>query len=266
MRAGWNPTRRNRNIGTAKRGHGQNNRLVIPEPRSATEAFWVRLDSWVEVERRVHGRPLAFLVEPARSDFLHPCTPDDVARVLAHLSAVALAGLTAVVLRQPRRKERILSLVWGRLVFFAEIGRHRGAMIVLEATDLSRQRWPRSLGPSDQAELEWLRTDGHTVEDTGRGFIVQPTAASRRQRSTTLRVSAAPTWCSSCPQPRGCGETPLDPVALAAELAGAIGRVAGGLSDRRTRRPRARVAWERPFTARGHRLLTGLASPTAVVK
>lgn len=30
MRPGWNPTRRNRNQGTAKRGHGQNNRMVIP--------------------------------------------------------------------------------------------------------------------------------------------------------------------------------------------------------------------------------------------
>ena len=30
MRRGWNPVRRNRNIGTAAPGHGENNRLVIP--------------------------------------------------------------------------------------------------------------------------------------------------------------------------------------------------------------------------------------------
>ena len=29
-RRGYDPTRRNRNIGTAKAGHGQDNRLVIP--------------------------------------------------------------------------------------------------------------------------------------------------------------------------------------------------------------------------------------------
>ncbi|KAF0814961.1 hypothetical protein IGB42_00037 [Andreprevotia sp. IGB-42] len=31
MRAGWNPTRRNRHIGTGAQGHGQDNKLVIPQ-------------------------------------------------------------------------------------------------------------------------------------------------------------------------------------------------------------------------------------------
>jgi hypothetical protein len=43
-RAGWNPTRRNRNIGTAKSGHGLDNSLVIPSPRYESWVFWQNLD------------------------------------------------------------------------------------------------------------------------------------------------------------------------------------------------------------------------------
>lgn len=38
---GWNPTRRNRNIGTSKSGYSQNNKLVIPEPwHDLSKIFW----------------------------------------------------------------------------------------------------------------------------------------------------------------------------------------------------------------------------------
>jgi len=35
-----NPIRRNRNIGTAKQGFGQNNKLKIPSPFGTLQAFY----------------------------------------------------------------------------------------------------------------------------------------------------------------------------------------------------------------------------------
>ena len=58
-RPGWNPSRRNRNIGTAKSGHGQNNRLVIPARWSDDRVFWEKLRDPIAVERRT---PLGSLV------------------------------------------------------------------------------------------------------------------------------------------------------------------------------------------------------------
>jgi hypothetical protein len=42
MRAGRDPRRRNRNIGAAKQGHGQDNRMVIPEPWADRRVFYER--------------------------------------------------------------------------------------------------------------------------------------------------------------------------------------------------------------------------------
>jgi hypothetical protein len=37
---GFNPIRRNRNIGTAKSGHGQDNRMTIPKIAHGSNDFW----------------------------------------------------------------------------------------------------------------------------------------------------------------------------------------------------------------------------------
>jgi hypothetical protein len=44
-RPGCNPTRRNRKIGTAAQGHGQNNRLVIPDVYQGKQDMIEDLDS-----------------------------------------------------------------------------------------------------------------------------------------------------------------------------------------------------------------------------
>lgn len=52
MRPGWNPTKRNRNIGTKKQGHGRDNRLVIPQAWPEDRIFWEVLRSPVLVTRQ----------------------------------------------------------------------------------------------------------------------------------------------------------------------------------------------------------------------
>lgn len=176
MRAGRNPTRRNRNIGTAKSGHGLANRLVIPEAMSDPRRFWEKLRDPVEIE--VHG--FTILVEPCDAGFAHSVTVDDLVRMLGLMPARDLAGLHTVVLRQPTKKQRILSAVWGRLLYYAEFGERRGPAIIIEAQRVGGViGWPRSLTPDDAEEIERLRDDGHSVT-CDRRWRVQTTLESCR--------------------------------------------------------------------------------------
>lgn len=160
MRAGWNPIRRNRNIGTAKSGHGLANRLVIPERWRDSKKFWEKLRDPVAIE--IDG--FTIFVEPCLPGFVHAVTVGDIVRMLGLLSQEDLAGLRTVVLRQPTRKQRVLEAVWGRLLYFAEFGRTSGPAIVLEAQSVgSCIERPRSLSPDEAEEVERLRADGHVV-------------------------------------------------------------------------------------------------------
>ena len=163
---GWNPTRRNRNIGTDRAGHGQSNRLVIPESWNDIRAYWCRLKEPVYFE--LNG--FTFLVEPCHPEFMHSVTVDDVVQVLSLLPRDDAAGVRIVALRQPSRKQTLLSAVWGRLAYFADFGRVQGPAIIIEAMRLNEVfEYPLSLPPDAAAELDRIREDGHVVtKDNGR--------------------------------------------------------------------------------------------------
>lgn len=180
MRPGWNPTRRNRNQGTAKRGRGQENRLVVPKYWPDDRMFWEVLRSPIAVSRTVANSELVFLVEPPRSGSFHACTIEDVCRVLACAPPEHLNGIDLLVLRQPTRKQEVLRPVWGRLAYHAAIGRYSGTAIYLEAQTIRSLRWPASLTPEDEAELDRLRGDGHVVTRERRGFTVAVTPEAIR--------------------------------------------------------------------------------------
>src|SRR4051812_26980586 len=115
QRSGWNPGRRNRNIGTAKQGYGQDNRMVIPNTWRDTRAFWERVSRFSVVTRPVHGCDLLFVVEATRPDCVYACTVEDLATLLGAAPIEHVFGIEGVILRQPKRKEQLLSPVWGRL-------------------------------------------------------------------------------------------------------------------------------------------------------
>lgn len=184
---GRNPTRRNRNIGTAKSGHGQNNRMTVPELAHGDHLFWERIDSATEVSRTVSGRGLRFFVQPTRADCIHACTVDDIARLMSNIPAADREGLETIVLRQPRRKEQALASVWGRLSYFAELVNRRGDVlysgpaIVIEAVNPSEPlKFGKSLSLDDAAELERLTSDGHKLRPGDRNHTIDPTVESCR--------------------------------------------------------------------------------------
>jgi len=186
MKSGRDATRRNRNIGTAKRGHGQNNRLVIPTRwHPDLTIYYQNLGKYRNVSRDVGGHPITFLVEETRAGCYHACTPDDIIHVLRFVAPSDLKGIELIVLRQPKRKEEALSGVWGRWASSVEIDGYSGSAVFLEAADIANPiRWPKSLAPDQQMELERLRGDGHTITTTKRYHIISLSLAS--VRSTQL--------------------------------------------------------------------------------
>ena len=180
MRPGWNPTRRNRNLGAAKQGHGRNNRMVIPKGWPDDRVFWEVLRSPVTVRRDVGTTSLTFLVERPRQGSFHACTIDDICRVLAFVPPDHLDGIELIILRQPTRKEEALKPVWGRLAYYAATGRYSGTAIYLEAQTGKPGSWSHSLTPDGAAELDRLRADGHLVTRGRRGHRVAHTPEAIR--------------------------------------------------------------------------------------
>jgi hypothetical protein len=102
----FNPTRRNRNIGTAKSGHGQDNRMVIPRVAHGEHDFWERIEKAGLVSRTICGKPVKFFVQPTLRDCVHACTVDDVVLMLSLLPVGDWDGIEAILLRQPRPQAR----------------------------------------------------------------------------------------------------------------------------------------------------------------
>jgi hypothetical protein len=180
----WNPVRRNRHIGTAVQGHGADNRLVIPENWSRDEDRYIRFYEQIKdyrvVQCQVGLRDLPLLVEAPQPGWFYPCTPADIAGMLALYPESDRRSLDLLILRQPTRKQRILRPVWGRAIFKFQHPRYTGTAIFLEAQNLEPSRWPRSLSTQNQQERARLLEDGHKEYLSRRHIEFQPTPASLR--------------------------------------------------------------------------------------
>ncbi|QTD44832.1 hypothetical protein [Ottowia testudinis] len=180
MSNGWNPGRRNRHAGTAAHGHGQDNVMVIPDPTRGRLAYFEQLGAPVNVHRRIAGTPMRFFVEEPLQGSFYPCTIDDICTLLTHCPLDDWKTVDFVVLRQPTRKQRTLSPVWGRAIFHYDGVCAPGPAVVLEAQTLAPFKWPRELSPDSARELDRLRTDGHDVQFERRHWCITPTAQSLR--------------------------------------------------------------------------------------
>jgi hypothetical protein len=173
--------RRNRNIGTAKSGHGKNNKNVIPERWADLSVYWQTLNTPVVVTRTIHSHDFTFIVEPPREDCRHCCTVEDVCEVLRLLPIEHVKHIDLIVFRQPTRKQNVLASVWGRLGYWSEIAGFYGPGIYLEAQSAPQvMSWPLSQGPDQMLELERLRADGHEIRRTKRSYEIAWTSESIR--------------------------------------------------------------------------------------
>lgn len=177
-----NPTRRNRNIGTAKQGYRRQNKLTIPFSWHEMAYFYEKLNNPIRVKRNIYQREFTFVVEETRESAFHACTIDDLYRMLSSLPAAELGELDLIVLRQPKRKEEILDAAWGRLIYAYELNKVIHPAIILEALDYSKTlKMPRAMNPEKQQEFERLKADGHHFQAGKREFVAKLTLENVRK-------------------------------------------------------------------------------------
>lgn len=181
MHKGWNPTRRNRNIGTAKQGYGQNNHLVIPKSWPDDRVFWEVLHKPIAMQEKIGDCELTFLVEPPHPEYFYPCTVADVMSVLEYVPPSDLDGIELIIFRQPTRKQVQFDRVWGSFLYYATPGTYSGTAICIEAHNLNQAlRWSLSLRPNSRDELARLEADGHRIEKGRRDYTIHRTYESVR--------------------------------------------------------------------------------------
>ena len=160
----WDDRRRNRNLGTAKRGHGKSSPSVIPTPRWYGERFFSEvLYRPDHVIRSVGNIKLEFLIERPRTGYHYACTIDDIVHQMMNLMPWRRdwKGIKTFLFRQPSRKQEVMTGgVWGRLIHRAD----DSAAICFEAQDPDKPvRWTRALDPDGQRELRRLEEEGHRI-------------------------------------------------------------------------------------------------------
>ncbi len=167
----YNPTRRNRNIGTEKQGYGQNNELSIPKPCHTSKTFYERLDKYEKLIKVINDHKFTFVIENTRKTSKHACTVDDIAKIISNIPKTDFGDLELIILRQPKRKEETLSPVWGRLAYSFEFENEYSPAIIIEAIDYERKfKWGRKLSPDDTRELERIKADGHKIKESKKYF------------------------------------------------------------------------------------------------
>ncbi|CAA6827539.1 MAG: Unknown protein, partial [uncultured Sulfurovum sp.] len=184
-KSGWNPTRRNKNIGIKKQGFSQNNKFVIPDRYENGEwvSFNENLIDPVIVPLNINGYELILIIEPVYESYIYSCTPQDIIKImnLFPVQHFEETDLKILIMRQPKSKDEIVSPVWGRFSYYQSFGQYAGTAITLEAMKVGLAlKWGKKLSVFSMKELEMLRNDGHQVEAFKRYFLIQTTPESIR--------------------------------------------------------------------------------------
>lgn len=168
-------TRRNRNIGTAKQGHGQNNKMQIAEPmyNSDYRSYFERLEKYKKETREINGHEFVFITEELRQGSYHSCSVEDVCEMIKHVPPEDYGELKYIIFRQPKRKENIISPVWGRLIYSYEFeGDYYPAIILESFKENDFLKWPKSLSVERRIDMERLKRDGHQFIEDKRHYII----------------------------------------------------------------------------------------------
>ncbi|MGV0753964.1 hypothetical protein [Empedobacter brevis] len=169
-----NPTRRNRNIGTENQGFSQNNKLTISSPYGNLKSFYERIENYQKEFRIINDHEFLFVVEKTRENSIHSCSINDIENIIEQIPTENYGELKFIILRQPKRKEEILSPVWGRLIYSYEFEDEYFPAIILDAIDLDQKiSWTKKQTVEDQKEFERLKSDGHKFIENKREFIAE---------------------------------------------------------------------------------------------
>lgn len=101
-----NPSKRNRNIGTVKQGHGQNNKMAIPFSFEDGKEFYEKLVNYETITKTVNEHDFVFIIEETRKTSQHACSVEDIVTILNKINPKDFGELKFIILRQPKRKEQ----------------------------------------------------------------------------------------------------------------------------------------------------------------
>jgi hypothetical protein len=186
-----NPTRRSRNIGTSKQGHGQNNKMKIPSIDDKLRSFVERIDKYTIEKRTINKIEFTFIIEELRENCYYSCSINDIEFLIQHIDNQYFEDLKIIVFRQPKKKEQLLSSVWGRLIYYFDFPKISIAdpAIIIEAVEYDKElKWDKSLKIEYQQELEILKEEGHEIVSNKRKHHIKtsPTSARNTQLFRTF--------------------------------------------------------------------------------
>lgn len=185
----WNPTLRNRKIGTPYHGLKNRREFGIPSLWHDDRIFWERLNTPSVLPYSIDGHDFTILVEPTLADFKHYVSVTDLIEMIQRIPLVDRRDIKVFALRQPKRKELLHSQVWGRLGYWANFGRYTGPSVVLEAQPINfAYQVDKNISADFAHELDLLRQEGHSVTATKRSYEIScpPTAIRNTQLFRTL--------------------------------------------------------------------------------
>jgi len=145
--------------------------MVIPSVNR--KAFYENLVDCYTVKKTINDHEFVFIVEKTKPNYKHACSIDDIIGIISYIQQEDYGDLRYFVLRQPKKKEVILSPVWGRWILEYTFKKETNPAIVLEALDYTDTiEWSKKLCVEDQNELERLIEDGHMIIDSGRNYVI----------------------------------------------------------------------------------------------
>lgn len=160
-----NFTRRNRNIGTSKQGHGQDNKFDVQD------FFIEKLVDYTKHEVIIKDHTFVFITEKLQKGFQHSCSIDDIVNCLHLIPESDYGDLKFIIFRQPKKKEQTLSPVWGRLAYSYEFENQLYPAIIIEAfKEGDRLKWSKKISIIDRREFDLLLKEGHNFTDKGKYY------------------------------------------------------------------------------------------------
>ncbi|TQV65867.1 hypothetical protein [Aliiroseovarius halocynthiae] len=114
---------------------------------------------------------LTIMYETPHEGFSYGCSPADIHKMLS-LAVDHVPCLPDIIaFRQPTRNQQQQQPVWGRYVYHAEFGDHKGSAIIVEAQELSAKlKWSKRMSLAGRDEFSRLVRDGHVFTETKRCF------------------------------------------------------------------------------------------------
>ena len=166
----------------------QNNKLKISTPYRTLKSFYERIEKYQTEIRVINDHEFLFITEETRQDCFHSCSVEDLIKIIHHIPKDDYGDLRFIILRQPKRKEEIISSVWGRLIYSFDFENEYFAAIILDYIDINKKLiWFKKQTIEDQKEFSRLKQDGHIFMENKRAFISELKLEVSRNTQLTER-------------------------------------------------------------------------------